>query len=135
MTSSRSISTISKSSLRRTHRNCRSNGEWQDLLYLRNETYMRRAGTVESRLRQLVMKLEFVESLTLAHPFIKGFDQVSYCLNEEEIRSVASGQISEAIARRTADDIIKVEGAKAVYTTTFYIGLLIEAKQRALSWC
>ena len=96
---------------------------------------MRRAGTVESRLRQLVMKLEFGESLTLAHPFIKGFDQVSYCLNEEEIRSVASGQISEAIARRTADDIIKVEGAKAVYTTTFYIGLLIEAKQRALSWC
>lgn len=91
----------------------------------------RRAGTVESRLRQLVMKLEYVDSLTLAHPFIKGFEQVSYCLSEEEVRSVAQGEISEAVAKRKPEDIQGKEGAKTVHSTTFYIGLAIEAKQRA----
>lgn len=89
-----------------------------------------RAGTVESRIRQLVMKLEFVDSLTLAHPFIKGFDQVAYCLNEEEVRAVAQGEISSAIAARKKEDITGKEGAGPVYSTTFYIGLLIEPKQR-----
>lgn len=91
-----------------------------------------RAGTVESRLRQLVMKLEFVESLTLAHPFIKGFDQVAYCLNEEEVRAVAQGEMTKTIETRKKEDIAGKEGAGPVYSTTFYIGLLIEPKQRTL---
>lgn len=89
-----------------------------------------RAGTVESRLRQLVMKLEFTESLTLAHPFIKGFDQVAYCLNEEEVRAVAQGEMTKTIETRKKEDISGKEGAGPVYSTTFYIGLLIEPKQR-----
>ena len=89
-----------------------------------------RAGTVESRMRQLVMKLEFVESLILAHPFIKGFDQTSYCLNDEEVRACASGDIPEAVAKRKKEDIEDKEGASTVCTTTFYIGLAIEPKQR-----
>lgn len=91
----------------------------------------RRAGTVESRLRQLVMKLELVESLTLAHPFTKGFDHVAYCVSDEEVRLVAQGESTEAIAKRKAEDIEGVEGARPVYSTTFYVGLGIEAKQRA----
>ncbi|KAF8272467.1 Poly(A) polymerase central domain-containing protein [Lactarius quietus] len=87
------------------------------------------AGTVESRLRQLVMKLELVESLHLAHPFIKGFDQVAYCVSDEEVRLVAQGETTEAIAERKAEDIEGVEGARPVYSTTFYVGLGIEAKQ------
>ncbi|KAL9713055.1 polynucleotide adenylyltransferase [Leucoagaricus gongylophorus] len=87
------------------------------------------AGTVESRLRQLVMKLEFTESLTLAHPFIKGFDQVAYCLNEEEVRAVAQGEMTKTIETRKKEDISGKEGAGPVYSTTFYIGLLIEPKQ------
>ncbi|PPQ68594.1 hypothetical protein CVT26_003383 [Gymnopilus dilepis] len=86
------------------------------------------AGTVESRLRQLVMKLEYVDSLVLAHPFIKGFDQVSYCLSEEEVRAVAQGEISDVIASRKKEDIEGKEGAGPVYSTTFYIGLAIEPK-------
>ena len=93
--------------------------------------YSVRSGTVESRVRQLVMKLEYVESLALAHPFIKGFEQVSYCVNDEEVRSVAQGEISEAVAKRKKEDIEGIEGASAVYSTTFYIGLAIEPKQRA----
>ncbi|KAI0353126.1 poly-A polymerase [Trametes cingulata] len=87
------------------------------------------SGTVESRIRQLVMKLEYVESLALAHPFIKGFEQVSYCLNDEEVRAVAQGEISEVIAKRRKEDIEGVEGASAVYSTTFYIGLAVEPRQ------
>ncbi|KAH6914722.1 polymerase [Coprinopsis sp. MPI-PUGE-AT-0042] len=86
------------------------------------------AGTVESRLRQLVMKLEYVESLILAHPFVKGFDQVSYCLGEDEVKAVAQGEISDAVAGRKKEAIEGKEGAKAVYTSSFYIGLAIQPK-------
>ncbi|KAI0080876.1 polymerase [Panus rudis PR-1116 ss-1] len=85
------------------------------------------SGTVESRIRQLVMKLEYTE-VERAHPFIKGFDQVHYCLNAEEVRAVAQGDISEAISKRKKEDIEGKEGASAVYSTTFYIGLLIPPK-------
>lgn len=76
------------------------------------------------------MKLEYVDSLTLAHPFIRGFEQVSYCLSDEEFQAVAQGEISDAIAKRKKQDIEGKEGASAVYSTTFYIGLAIEPKQR-----
>ncbi|KAG2033642.1 Poly(A) polymerase central domain-containing protein [Suillus americanus] len=92
------------------------------------DTQIKWAGTVESRIRQLVMKLEYVDSLILAHPFIKGFDQVSHCITEEEVRQVAQGQISDVIAKRTKADIEGLDGASTVHSTTFYIGLLIEPK-------
>ncbi|KAI0032934.1 Poly(A) polymerase central domain-containing protein [Vararia minispora EC-137] len=95
------------------------------------ELQLKWSGTVESRLRQLVMKLEFVESLTLAHPFVKGFEQVHYCLNDDEVRMVAEGEVNEVIVKRKAEDIADKEryGARPIYSTTFYIGLAIEAKQ------
>jgi poly(A) polymerase len=77
------------------------------------------------------MKLEYVDSLTLAHPFVKGFEQVSHCTSEEEVRAVAQGEVSEAIKKRKQEDVEGVDGASAVYSTTFYIGLAIEPKQRA----
>ncbi|KAJ7688678.1 Poly(A) polymerase central domain-containing protein [Mycena rosella] len=87
------------------------------------------AGTVESRIRQLVMKLEYVDSLTLAHPFIKGFEQILYCLTDEEVRLVAQGEISDAVLKRKKEEIEGKEGGGVVYSTTFYIGLSIEPKQ------
>ncbi|KAF9226885.1 Poly(A) polymerase [Gyrodon lividus] len=86
------------------------------------------AGTVESRIRQLVMKLEYVDSLILAHPFIKGFEQMSHCISSEEVRQVAQGQISDAIIKRTKADMEGTQDASTVYSTTFYIGLLVEPK-------
>ena len=77
------------------------------------------------------MKLEYVDTLIIAHPFIKGFDQVSHCLNQEEVRAVAQGDISASISRRKKEDIEGKEGADTVYSTTFFIGLAIEPKQRA----
>ena len=74
------------------------------------------------------MKLEYVESLILAHPFVKGFDQVSYCVTEEEVVAVAQGEISDVILSRKKEDMEGKEGVSPVYSTTFYIGLQIEDK-------
>lgn len=82
-------------------------------------------------MRQLVMKLEFVEALTLAHPFIKGFDQAFHCLNEEEVRACAQGEVTESVLKRKKEEIEGKEGGSTIYTTTFYIGLAIEPKQGA----
>ncbi|KAL1690080.1 Poly(A) polymerase central domain-containing protein [Schizophyllum commune] len=86
------------------------------------------APNVEAKIRQLVSKLELVESLTLAHPFTKGFEQVFYCINDDEIRSVAQGEVPDIIARRRPQDIEGVESGSKVYSTTFYIGLAIEPR-------
>ncbi|KAJ7055025.1 poly-A polymerase [Mycena amicta] len=90
------------------------------------------AGTVESRIRQLVMKLEFVESLTLAHPFTRGFEQTFYCLSDEEVRQVAQGTISDAVLRRKKEEMDEKDGGGVVYSTTFYIGLMIEPRQAGM---
>lgn len=94
-----------------------------------------RAGTVESRMRQLVMKLEYVDSLILAHPFIKGFEQISYCISEDEVRAVAQGENWESINKRKKEDIEGKEGASTVYSSTFYIGLAIAPKNRLFIIC
>lgn len=78
------------------------------------------------------MKLEYVDTLTLAHPFVKGFDQTFYCLSDDEFRAVALGEISEIVKRRKKEDVEGKEGATTVYTTAFYIGLAIEPKPGAL---
>ena len=94
---------------------CRSNGEAFFLCGL-PELIPYRSGTVESRIRQLVMKLEYVDSLTLAHPFVKGFEQVHYCLTDEEVRAVAQGEISETVAKRKKEDIEGKENASTRLT-------------------
>ncbi|KAJ7751873.1 Poly(A) polymerase central domain-containing protein [Mycena maculata] len=85
------------------------------------------AGRVQSRIPQLVMKLEYVDSVTLAHPFVKGFDQTLYCLTDEVAR-LAQGEISNAVLRKK-EDIEGKEGGGVVHLTTFYVGLLIAPKQ------
>lgn len=101
------------------------------------------AGTVESKVRGLVMKLELVPTLELAHPYVKGFDQVSQCLNDDEVRLVATGEIPKEVAERTKKEELPAGGDKealqkkdeeakkaeaegqgrTIWTTTFYIGL------------
>lgn len=86
-----------------------------------------RSGTVESKLRQLVMKLEYVESLAIAHPFIKGIDQETFCLTDEEVRTVAEGTKPPSALEWKKENYAG-EG-KMLYMTTFYIGLAVEPKQ------
>jgi len=111
------------------------------------------SGTVESKIRQLILKLEFVQGLMLAHPFIKGFDQKSITHNDEEIRQVATGNIPEEVAVRTSVEELPTleaeakeqaeeqekedaqKGVKTIHTTTFYIGLAIEPKSKDRECC
>ena len=75
------------------------------------------------------MRLEFVDALKLAHPFIKGFENVYYCLSEEEAQAVSRGEIPDAVAQRTKEDIADKEGAKVMHTTSFFVGLQIKPKE------
>mgnify|MGYP001597246539 CR=1 FL=1 len=71
------------------------------------------------------MKLEYVETIKLAHPYLKGFDQVSHCLTVPERELVARGDIPLAVSERTEEDLTP-EAAGTVWTTTFFIGLVID---------
>ncbi|CAG8591893.1 5828_t:CDS:10, partial [Diversispora eburnea] len=67
------------------------------------ERQLKWSGMVESRIRHLISKLETVENLNLAHPFVKGFDKVYgseqeandileskkayYCTSEQDLES------------------------------------------------
>jgi poly(A) polymerase len=88
------------------------------------------SGTVESRIRQLVMKLEFVDTLDLAHPYVKSFDRTNYCIDEAEQRSVSIGEVPPEVEKRTEADLVPGQGG-TVWTTTFYIGMQIERKPGA----
>ncbi|KAI0638468.1 polymerase [Trametes polyzona] len=87
------------------------------------------SGTVESKIRQLVMRLEYVDALKLAHPFTKGFEMVYNCLSEEEAQAVSRGEIPDAVAQRKQEDVAGKEGVISVHTTSFFIGLSIKPKE------
>ncbi|GJJ07211.1 hypothetical protein Clacol_001411 [Clathrus columnatus] len=93
------------------------------------ELQLKWAGTVESRIRQLVMKLELVESIEIVHPFVKGFEKTYHCMSAEEIRAVAQGEVTESIIKQTEEDIAGKEGSGTVYVTSFFVGLEIQPKK------
>ncbi|GAB1523615.1 polynucleotide adenylyltransferase [Rhizoctonia solani] len=99
------------------------------------EDQLKWSGTVESRLRQLVMKLEFVDQLEVAHPFIKGFEQKHYCLDDAEVRAVAQGDVSPVIEKRKEEDMKDTPGVSEVFTTTFYIGMKVADKKGTEPTC
>lgn len=80
------------------------------------------------------MKLEYVDTLVLAHPFVKSFDRVNYCLDDQEQHAVCIGEVPQQMEGRTEKDLIDAQaggqgGKGGIYwTTTFYIGLQIERK-------
>ncbi|KAL8284230.1 hypothetical protein RQP46_004979 [Phenoliferia psychrophenolica] len=94
------------------------------------QTQLKWSGTVESRIRQLVMKLEYVETIKLAHPYLKGFDQISHCLTVQERELVARGDIPAAVSQRTEEELT-ADAAGTVWTTTFFIGLVIDRNPSA----
>jgi poly(A) polymerase len=77
------------------------------------------------------MKLEFVDQLEVAHPFVKGFEQKHYCLDDSEVRAVAQGDVSPVIEKRKEEDMKGTPGVSEVYTSTFYIGMKVADKKGA----
>ncbi|KAI9327098.1 Poly(A) polymerase central domain-containing protein [Obelidium mucronatum] len=119
------------------------------------ERQLKWSGWVESRLRQLVMKLENSLGILLAHPYIKSFQRVTKCKDDQEGIQAAHGNypkptdesvpvpsatVSEKPTVETEDTDAAADGgvtakaepdgSKTVYTSTFYIGLKIEGKEK-----
>ncbi|KAL4215801.1 putative Poly(A) polymerase [Rhizopus microsporus] len=107
-----------------------------------SEAQLMWSGLVEAKLRQLVLKLEVVDMIELAHPYVKGFDKVHYCLTEKEVENAMKGvllkdrsiSVEEGSLETDHTELLKekkviteddVKNIKKVYTTTFYIGLEI----------
>ncbi|KAK9470861.1 Poly(A) polymerase central domain-containing protein [Dipodascopsis tothii] len=114
------------------------------------EQQLKWSGLVESKLRFLVQKLELVDSIALAHPYVKTFDKVYYCADDREAQRIADGEQLELASSKDADLVEAAkkeegvvvdgkdkdadapapepapeEGKQAVYRTTFYVGLEI----------
>ncbi len=97
------------------------------------ECHIKWTGMVESRLRQLIMKLEFVDNLEIVHPFIKPTERHQVCHSEEEKRLAQQGKIvehdknGESVASTDVamdqDENGNGVAATTIWTTTFYIGL------------
>jgi poly(A) polymerase Pap1 len=68
-----------------------------------------RLGLVESRLRLLIIKLEHLNGIKRAHPFVKSIDRVE--------------------TRKSAED----DSEKKIYASIFYLGLLLELPQSTSS--
>jgi poly(A) polymerase Pap1 len=107
-----------------------------------------RQGFVESKIRQLLMRIEMVDGIILAHPFNSSFDKIHYCTTDDEAAQVATGEMIKHL-RAESTNLQKtalaaeagVDGAEesedvalttktniTVYTSTFYIGLNISLK-------
>ncbi|KAG8931019.1 polynucleotide adenylyltransferase [Tulasnella sp. 419] len=94
-----------------------------------SENLKKWSGTVESKIRQLVMKLEHVDSMKLAHPFTKPFEHVNHCINDDEMRAVVLSTIPDAVLNRKIEDVEDQSTIRDIYTSTFFIGLGIVPKE------
>ncbi|CAD6970759.1 unnamed protein product [Tilletia controversa] len=106
------------------------------------------AGTVESKLRHLVLSTEAQQGVKIAHPYTREIDLVSECRTDEEVRRVATGDVPPEVAARArtlegegvlpeskeVDKLRQIEdkeqearknGRRTIWTTTFYIGLAL----------
>ena len=76
---------------------------------------------IESKIRHLVMKLEVVENLDLAHPFIKGFERKDICKNDQESANCSHGEFPVRAEGEQVPD------GKEVYSAIFYVGLGVKS--------
>lgn len=105
------------------------------------QTQLQWSGLVESKLRQLVSKLELVDLLKIAHPYIHGIEKVHYCFPGQESWDVAHGIFnnpertfvmdsnqSEEEHLKSLNFLTAEEKSllRPIYTTSFYIGLKVE---------
>lgn len=92
------------------------------------EDQLKWGGLVESKLRLLVQKLEILDTIELAHPFVKTFDNEYLCSSHEEAIRVADGDVIRPAA--VSDEQPPKDNSEkiSVHTTTLYIGLVINVE-------
>lgn len=101
-----------------------------------HKTQLQWAGLIESKIRQLVLQLELLEPLELAHSFMHGIEKVHYCLSKEEQWYIAYGHSIDGrsfpmdstltrkdYVRKMRLTIEQERSMTPLYTTTFYVGL------------
>ncbi|KAI8320990.1 Poly(A) polymerase [Martensiomyces pterosporus] len=124
-----------------------------------DDAHHRIHGLVDARIRHFVMKLEAVDLVVLAHPYIKSFDHEFVCRSDEEMKEIREGNLPAESATESTDgadsrrgdssnkdttqksgeespaaSAASAEGGennkeKKLYTSAFYVGLLIKEKQ------
>ncbi|KAK6511263.1 polynucleotide adenylyltransferase [Arthrobotrys musiformis] len=102
------------------------------------EASVKWSGLVESKIRHLVMKLEMCNDvIASARPYVKPFEQVQHCKNDEEARKIANGErveggplaeATDATAGETVGEISQEnKDGVPLWITTFYIGVELVA--------
>ncbi|KAJ3042041.1 polynucleotide adenylyltransferase [Rhizophlyctis rosea] len=88
------------------------------------ELQLKWSGFVESRLRQLIGKVEYLEGMEYVHPYTKGIERVYFCKDQDEADAASRGEILPPPAGSEPNEF-------ACHTTTFYIGFEVrkDAKQ------
>nr|ADY62687.1 PAPa [Candida orthopsilosis] len=92
------------------------------------EEHLKYSGMVESKLRLLVQKLEQVDGVELAHPYVKSFENAYYCKSDEEMSSIVNAygtlQGDEIASHFSTPKERKMEESEVeVNLTKLYIGL------------
>ncbi|CAD1811846.1 Poly(A) polymerase PAPalpha [Candida parapsilosis] len=92
------------------------------------EEHSKYSGMVESKLRLLVQKLEQVEGVELAHPYVKSFENGYQCKSDEEVHSIVNAY-GTSRGDEIATQLVSLNEPKAedstieVNLTKLYIGL------------
>lgn len=106
------------------------------------------SGHVQSKVRRLVGGIENSDTgVSIAHPYVKGFQRVHKCKSEDEVDNILHGELRYQITETTTEDSglaavlatqenddagaqskatqpeIDPDGNMVIYTTTYYIGL------------
>lgn len=122
------------------------------------------SGLVQSKVRRLVTGIEQSQAgVEIAHPYVKGFDRIHNCQNEEqrdkilggslefqakgtETETTDSANIKQVAAAEGSADKMEMpttngaaqnaNGVSTIHTTTFYIGIELakDAKSLDISW-
>ena len=91
------------------------------------EQHLKWSGLVESKLRQLIMKLEFNELISVAHPFIKSFESSHVYFTQEEKNKIAHGHLPPKKTEEELKALVK-EGQEtnSMFVSIFYVGIQLE---------
>ncbi|CCF57995.1 hypothetical protein KAFR_0D03470 [Kazachstania africana CBS 2517] len=104
-----------------------------------DEEHLKWSGLVESKVRLLVLKLEALSGIKIAHPFIKPFETIYCYSNEDECKSILQNYGShktegslKKLTRVTDEnkDNEDIKDKSKLYLTTMYIGLDVNVEDK-----
>ncbi|KAI9741766.1 MAG: hypothetical protein M1834_000152 [Cirrosporium novae-zelandiae] len=110
------------------------------------------SGLVESKVRHLVTGLDAQDAIKTAHPYVKGFERVHHCKNDDQCEAVSNGDLQYQVtgiktqttdstndpkhtaAAQAGSEDLQTPNAngngvangteeRIVYTTTYYVGI------------